>query len=330
MFFADRAAALAEMHRVLRPGGRLCLSVLQGIERHPFYVRLDAAIRGRLGESGVGGDLRAWRRRRRWREGSGRPGFSESRWSRRAWMRASGSGRRFSPARSRSTPPPSPRCRGSTRGSDEIVAALHGEMRGLVAVTRDGDGRCRSCADRGGATARSWQCLFHVGMSAQKPGSALHRRAAALSLLAQRAGRAARPSLRERRAVEHVAPPPRRSAARRRARRQAGRRRARSQPPRRCRPAAAAPAPRARPSAKLRDCGELQVSDRSPRPDSPASVSARAPIATASRVISAKPRVISAARAEAPRPAPSTMPQAMATTFFSAPPSSAPVRSSVR
>ena len=90
------------------------------------------------------------------------------------------------------------------------------------------------------------------------------------------------------------------------------------------------PAPSARPSAKLRDWAELQVSDRSPSPESPASVSARAPIATASRVISAKPRVISAARAEAPSPAPSTMPQAMAITFFSAPPSWAPMTSSVR
>ena len=95
-------------------------------------------------------------------------------------------------------------------------------------------------------------------------------------------------------------------------------------------PGRAAPAPSARPSAKFRDCAELQVSDRSPSPDSPASVSARAPIATASRVISAKPRVISAARAEWPSRAPSAMPQAMATTFFSAPPSCAPVRSSVR
>jgi ubiquinone/menaquinone biosynthesis C-methylase UbiE len=53
MFFADRAAALGETHRVLRPGGRLCLDVLQGIERHPFYVRLDRAIHDRLGASGV-------------------------------------------------------------------------------------------------------------------------------------------------------------------------------------------------------------------------------------------------------------------------------------
>jgi ubiquinone/menaquinone biosynthesis C-methylase UbiE len=53
MFFADRAVALGEMHRVLRPGGRLCLDVLQPIERHPFYVRLDRAIHHRLGASGV-------------------------------------------------------------------------------------------------------------------------------------------------------------------------------------------------------------------------------------------------------------------------------------
>ena len=64
MFFTDRAAALAEMARVLRPGGRLALSVFQPIGRHPFYVALDRAIRARLGASGVGGDLRPRRRRR--------------------------------------------------------------------------------------------------------------------------------------------------------------------------------------------------------------------------------------------------------------------------
>jgi SAM-dependent methyltransferase len=54
MFFADRGAALAEMRRVLRPGGRLMLSVFEAIDRHPFYVELDRAIRARLGASGVG------------------------------------------------------------------------------------------------------------------------------------------------------------------------------------------------------------------------------------------------------------------------------------
>jgi ubiquinone/menaquinone biosynthesis methyltransferase len=47
-------AALAEMRRVLRPGGRLALNVFQPIDRHPFYVALDQAIRVRLGASGVG------------------------------------------------------------------------------------------------------------------------------------------------------------------------------------------------------------------------------------------------------------------------------------
>jgi ubiquinone/menaquinone biosynthesis C-methylase UbiE len=54
MFFTDRRAALAEMHRVLAPGGRLAIHVFQEIGRHPFYVRLDDAIRARFGLSGVG------------------------------------------------------------------------------------------------------------------------------------------------------------------------------------------------------------------------------------------------------------------------------------
>jgi ubiquinone/menaquinone biosynthesis C-methylase UbiE len=54
MFFADRQTALAEMRRVLVPGGHVVLSVFAGIDRHPFYVALDEAITRRLGTSAVG------------------------------------------------------------------------------------------------------------------------------------------------------------------------------------------------------------------------------------------------------------------------------------
>jgi ubiquinone/menaquinone biosynthesis C-methylase UbiE len=53
MFFADRPAALAEMRRVLAPGGRVALSVWQGLDRHPFYQTLHEVIQRRLGMSGV-------------------------------------------------------------------------------------------------------------------------------------------------------------------------------------------------------------------------------------------------------------------------------------
>jgi ubiquinone/menaquinone biosynthesis C-methylase UbiE len=52
-FFADRAAALRAMHRVLSAGGRAGISVWEGIERHPFYLTLHESIERRLGTSTV-------------------------------------------------------------------------------------------------------------------------------------------------------------------------------------------------------------------------------------------------------------------------------------
>src|SRR5882672_2739034 len=73
-----------------------------------------------------------------------------------------------------------------------------------------------------------------------------------------------------------------------------------------------------------RDCGLAQVRIRSPRPESPVSVSARAPKALPKRRSSAKPRVVSAAAALGPRSRPATMPAAIASTFLAAPPISTP------
>jgi ubiquinone/menaquinone biosynthesis C-methylase UbiE len=53
MFFTDRHAALMEMHRVLRTGGRVTLSVWQGLDRHPFYQAIHDATHRHLGKSSV-------------------------------------------------------------------------------------------------------------------------------------------------------------------------------------------------------------------------------------------------------------------------------------
>jgi ubiquinone/menaquinone biosynthesis C-methylase UbiE len=53
MFFTDRRAALAEMHRVLNTNGRAALSVWQSLDRHPFYHRLHEVIHQHLGMSAV-------------------------------------------------------------------------------------------------------------------------------------------------------------------------------------------------------------------------------------------------------------------------------------
>jgi ubiquinone/menaquinone biosynthesis C-methylase UbiE len=53
MFFADKAAALAEMRRVVTRNGRVLVSVWQGLDRHPFYQTLHNVIQERLGMSAL-------------------------------------------------------------------------------------------------------------------------------------------------------------------------------------------------------------------------------------------------------------------------------------
>lgn len=53
MFFRDRHVALKEMHRVLKTGGRVIMSVWQGLDRHPFYQALHDISQRHLGKSSV-------------------------------------------------------------------------------------------------------------------------------------------------------------------------------------------------------------------------------------------------------------------------------------
>lgn len=58
MFFDDRGAALREMWRVLRPGGRLAVAVWDSLERTPGYAAMTALLRRLFGEE-IAGALRA-------------------------------------------------------------------------------------------------------------------------------------------------------------------------------------------------------------------------------------------------------------------------------
>jgi ubiquinone/menaquinone biosynthesis C-methylase UbiE len=50
-FFADRAGALREMHRILAPGGRLALMVWRGIDESPGFAVLAEALERHIGQA---------------------------------------------------------------------------------------------------------------------------------------------------------------------------------------------------------------------------------------------------------------------------------------
>jgi len=53
-FFPDRVQAVKEIHRVLKPGGRVGISVWSSIDKLPGYLALVRSLERRIGQSAVG------------------------------------------------------------------------------------------------------------------------------------------------------------------------------------------------------------------------------------------------------------------------------------
>lgn len=52
-FFPDRAAAVAEMYRVLAPGGEVAVACWRGLARNPFFAHLAQAVQQRIGSDAL-------------------------------------------------------------------------------------------------------------------------------------------------------------------------------------------------------------------------------------------------------------------------------------
>ena len=52
-FFPDRAGAVAEMHRVLAPGGEVAVACWRGLARNPFFAHLAQAVQQRVGSGAL-------------------------------------------------------------------------------------------------------------------------------------------------------------------------------------------------------------------------------------------------------------------------------------
>jgi ubiquinone/menaquinone biosynthesis C-methylase UbiE len=52
-FFPDKPRAVAEMSRVLAPGGRVVISTWRGLDRHPFFAAFARSVRHRFGSPAI-------------------------------------------------------------------------------------------------------------------------------------------------------------------------------------------------------------------------------------------------------------------------------------